>query len=41
MVDDEADSDSEIDQWIKSCAPGMGIQNWKAEKIIRVTLLEE
>ncbi|KAI5428505.1 hypothetical protein KIW84_033474 [Lathyrus oleraceus] len=41
MMSDEADSDCEIDQWIKPCAPGMGIQNWKAEKIIRVTLLEE
>ncbi|KAI5389621.1 hypothetical protein KIW84_075058 [Lathyrus oleraceus] len=41
MMSDEADSDCEIDRWIKPCAPGMGIQNWKAEKIIRVTLLEE
>ncbi|KAI5389622.1 hypothetical protein KIW84_075058 [Lathyrus oleraceus] len=36
MMSDEADSDCEIDRWIKPCAPGMGIQNWKAEKIIRV-----
>ncbi|KAI5414357.1 hypothetical protein KIW84_040021 [Lathyrus oleraceus] len=41
MMSEEADSDCEIDQWIKPCAPGMGIQNWKAEKIITVTLLEE
>ena len=41
MVGDEVDSDCEIDRWIKSCTPGMGVQNWKAEKIIRVTLLEE
>ncbi|KAI5422307.1 hypothetical protein KIW84_045672 [Lathyrus oleraceus] len=41
MMSEEADSDCEIDRWIKPCAPGMGIQNWKAEKIIRVTLLEE
>ncbi|KAI5389066.1 hypothetical protein KIW84_074644 [Lathyrus oleraceus] len=41
MMSEEADSDCDIDRWIKPCAPGMGIQNWKAEKIIRVTLLEE
>jgi hypothetical protein len=41
MVDEEVDSDCEIDRWIKPCAPGMGVQNWKAEKIITVTLLEE
>ncbi|KAI5445523.1 hypothetical protein KIW84_013669 [Lathyrus oleraceus] len=27
MMSEEADSDCEIDQWIKPCAPGMGIQN--------------
>ncbi|KAI5410441.1 hypothetical protein KIW84_055810 [Lathyrus oleraceus] len=41
MVGEEVDSDCEIDQWIKSCVPGMEVQNWKAEKIIIVTLLEE
>jgi hypothetical protein len=41
MMGEEDDSDCDIDRWIKPCAPGMGIQNWKAEKIIRVTLLEE
>ena len=41
MMSDEADSDCDIDQWIKPCAPGMGLHNWKAEKIIRVTLFEE
>ncbi|KAI5382711.1 hypothetical protein KIW84_070219 [Lathyrus oleraceus] len=41
MMSDDADSDCDMDRWIKPCAPGMGIQNWKAEKIIRVTLLEE
>ncbi|KAI5395947.1 hypothetical protein KIW84_062228 [Lathyrus oleraceus] len=41
MVGDETDSDCELDQWIKPCAPGMGVQNWKAEKIITITLLEE
>ncbi|KAI5390410.1 hypothetical protein KIW84_075651 [Lathyrus oleraceus] len=41
MMSEEADSDCEMDRWIKPCAPGMGLQNWKAEKIITVTLLEE
>ncbi|KAI5382177.1 hypothetical protein KIW84_UN0102 [Lathyrus oleraceus] len=41
MMSEEADSDCDMDRWIKPCAPGMEIQNWKAEKIIRVTLLEE
>jgi hypothetical protein len=27
---EENDSDCEFDGWIKPCAPGMGIQNWKA-----------
>jgi hypothetical protein len=41
MVGEEVDSDCEMDQWIKPCVPGMEVQNWKAEKIITVTLREE
>ncbi|KAI5394763.1 hypothetical protein KIW84_061398 [Lathyrus oleraceus] len=41
MVGEEIDNDCEIDQWIKPCVPGMEIQNWKAEKIITITLREE
>jgi hypothetical protein len=41
VVGEEIDSDCELDSWIKPCAPGMEIQNWKAEKIITVTLHEE
>ncbi|KAI5444565.1 hypothetical protein KIW84_012996 [Lathyrus oleraceus] len=40
-VGEETDSDHELDSWIKPCVPGMEIQNWKAEKIIIVTLREE
>ncbi|KAI5442628.1 hypothetical protein KIW84_011604 [Lathyrus oleraceus] len=40
-VGEETDSDCEFESWIKSCVLGMEIQNWKAEKIITVTLREE
>ncbi|KAI5425842.1 hypothetical protein KIW84_031605 [Lathyrus oleraceus] len=40
-VGEETDSDCELDGWIKPCVPGMEIQNWKADKIITVTLREE
>jgi len=30
MVGEEGDSDCEMDRWIKPCAPGMEVQNWKA-----------
>jgi hypothetical protein len=29
-VGEEIDSDCELDSWIKSCVPGMEVQNWKA-----------
>jgi hypothetical protein len=41
MMGEDTDSDCDMDRWITPCEPGMEIHNWKAEEIIRVTLLEE
>jgi hypothetical protein len=37
MMSDDADSDCDMDRWIKPCAPG----SWKAKKIITATHPEE
>jgi hypothetical protein len=39
-IDEEGDSDCEIDSWIRPCAPGQGPDNWTSQKIIQVTSFE-
>ena len=39
--EDKADSDCDLDSWIRPCVPGEKLDNWSSEKTVRVTLLKE
>lgn len=38
-VDDDADSDYDMDNWIQPCAPNQELPNWTSEDIVPVTLV--
>ena len=38
---EDCDSDCDLDNWVRSCAPGESINNWTAEEVVQVTLLTE
>ena len=39
--ENKADSDCDLDSWIRPCVPGEKLDNWSSEKTVRVTLLKE
>ena len=38
---EDCDSDCDLDNWVRPCAPGGSINNWTAEEVVQVTLLTE
>jgi hypothetical protein len=38
---EDGDSDCDMDNWVRPCAPGEKINNWTAEEIVQVTLQTE
>ena len=38
---EDGDSDCDLDNWVRPCAPGEMVNNWTAEEIVQVTLQTE
>ncbi|KAI5425656.1 hypothetical protein KIW84_031467 [Lathyrus oleraceus] len=38
---EDCDSDCDLDNWVRACAPGESINNWTAENVVQVTLQTE
>ncbi|KAI5384969.1 hypothetical protein KIW84_071820 [Lathyrus oleraceus] len=38
---EDCDSDCDLNNWVRPCAPGESINNWKAEDVVQVTLQTE
>ncbi|XP_050904196.1 uncharacterized protein LOC127118095 isoform X1 [Lathyrus oleraceus] len=38
---EDGDSDCDLNNWVRPCAPGETINNWAAEEVVRVTLQTE